>query len=91
MGPRRDQFHHFSNKWTSRGTFSTLRWTLGQQTTSVQNPRDDFEANAVGTFNVLEAARLSNRKPITFNQGSGESIIINILSQYNKKFAYLVY
>ena len=33
-------------------------------TTSVQNPRDDFEANAVGTFNVLEAARLSNRKPI---------------------------
>ena len=26
-------------------------------TTSVTNPRDDFEANALGTFNVLEAAR----------------------------------
>jgi UDP-glucose 4-epimerase len=26
-------------------------------TTSVQNPRDDFEINALGTFNVLEAAR----------------------------------
>ncbi|MBI3971784.1 MAG: GDP-mannose 4,6-dehydratase [Chloroflexi bacterium] len=26
-------------------------------TTSVANPRDDFESNAVGTFNVLEAAR----------------------------------
>ena len=33
-------------------------------TTSVTNPRDDFEANALGTFNVLEAARLSERNPI---------------------------
>ena len=33
-------------------------------TTSVINPRDDFEANAIGTFNALEAARLSQRDPI---------------------------
>ncbi len=33
-------------------------------TTSVINPRDDFEANALGTFNMLEAARLSERKPV---------------------------
>ena len=33
-------------------------------TTSVTNPRQDFEANALGTFNALEAARLSDRKPI---------------------------
>jgi CDP-paratose 2-epimerase len=33
-------------------------------TTSVTNPRDDFEANALGTFNTLEAARLSGRNPI---------------------------
>ena len=33
-------------------------------TTSVINPRDDFESNALGTFNVLEAARLSGRSPI---------------------------
>src|SRR5512145_2670680 len=33
-------------------------------TTSVVNPRDDFEANALGSFNVLEAARLSERNPI---------------------------
>ncbi|MCL4531445.1 MAG: GDP-mannose 4,6-dehydratase [Chloroflexi bacterium] len=33
-------------------------------TTSVTNPRDDFEANALGTFNVLEAARASGRDPI---------------------------
>jgi CDP-paratose 2-epimerase len=33
-------------------------------TTSVLNPREDFEANALGTFNALEAARLSDRDPI---------------------------
>jgi len=33
-------------------------------TTSVQDPRHDFESNALGTFNVLEAARLSGRRPI---------------------------
>ncbi len=33
-------------------------------TTSVQDPRHDFEVNALGTFNVLEAARLSGRQPI---------------------------
>ncbi|MFN2182882.1 MAG: SDR family NAD(P)-dependent oxidoreductase [Anaerolineae bacterium] len=33
-------------------------------TTSVHDPRADFEVNALGTFNVLEAARLSGRRPI---------------------------
>ncbi len=33
-------------------------------TTSVINPRDDFESNALGTFNALEAARLSGKDPI---------------------------
>ena len=32
-------------------------------TTSVTKPREDFEINALGTFNVLEAARLSGRNP----------------------------
>ena len=32
-------------------------------TTSVNQPRPDFEVNAIGTFNVLEAARLSGRRP----------------------------
>ena len=35
-------------------------------TTSVIKPREDFEINALGTFNVLEAARLSGRDPIVF-------------------------
>lgn len=33
-------------------------------TTSVDNPRLDFATNALGTFNILEAARLSGRNPI---------------------------
>ena len=33
-------------------------------TTSVSKPREDFEINAQGTFNVLEAVRSSRKKPI---------------------------
>jgi len=33
-------------------------------TTSVADPQTDFEVNAVGTFNVLEAVRLSSSRPI---------------------------
>ncbi len=33
-------------------------------TTSVSDPRLDFEINALGTFNVLEAIRLSQKKPL---------------------------
>jgi CDP-paratose 2-epimerase len=33
-------------------------------TTSVEDPRSDFEDNALGTFNVLEAARQAETEPI---------------------------
>src|ERR1700756_2163890 len=33
-------------------------------TTSVEDPRTDFEVNALGTLNVLEAARSGGRQPI---------------------------
>lgn len=33
-------------------------------TTSVVNPREDFDINALGTFNMLEAVRKSGNKPI---------------------------
>jgi CDP-paratose 2-epimerase len=32
-------------------------------TTSIEDPREDFEVNALGTFNVLEAARNTARNP----------------------------
>src|SRR5215475_5546288 len=34
-------------------------------TTSVTDPRADFEVNAFGTFNVLEAVRQSPAQPVT--------------------------
>ncbi|HKB06306.1 MAG TPA: GDP-mannose 4,6-dehydratase [Gemmataceae bacterium] len=33
-------------------------------TTSVEDPRTDYEVNALGTFNLLEAARLGGRRPV---------------------------
>ncbi len=33
-------------------------------TTSIEDPRHDFEVNALGTLNMLEAARFSGRNPI---------------------------
>ncbi|HEY3291127.1 MAG TPA: GDP-mannose 4,6-dehydratase [Anaerolineae bacterium] len=35
-------------------------------TTSVKNPREDFEINALGTFNALEAARAQTNPPAVF-------------------------
>lgn len=52
-------------------------------TTSVVNPREDFDINALGTFNVLEAARLSERKPIILYAstnkvyGGMEEVVVN--------------
>jgi CDP-paratose 2-epimerase len=54
-------------------------------TTSVTNPREDFEANALGTFNVLEAARLSKRDPVfiyaSTNKVYGEMEEVPIIEQ----------
>lgn len=35
-------------------------------TTSMQNPEDDFTSNAVGTFNVLESARLNGVSSVVY-------------------------
>lgn len=41
-------------------------------TTSVKNPREDFEVNTLGTFNVLEAIRQSEPKPIMVNASTNK-------------------
>jgi len=41
-------------------------------TTSVVKPREDFEINAMGTFNMLEAARLNDRNPIFLNASANK-------------------
>lgn len=49
-------------------------------TTSVESPLLDFEINARGTLNVLEAARLSGRKPIVLYTSSNK--VYGSLSDY---------
>ncbi len=57
-------------------------------TTSVDDPREDFNINAYGTFNMLEAVRLSGRKtPFFFtstNKVYGEMTHINVVERENK-------
>ena len=46
-------------------------------TTSVKDPKPDFEANAIGTFNVLEAARKNNVQQVLYcstNKVFGENV-----------------
>lgn len=63
-------------------------------TTSVENPRHDFEVNAGGTFNVLEAARLSKKQPIVIyastNKVYGELEDLEIIEEPTRyQFKYL--
>jgi len=57
-------------------------------TTSVTNPREDFEINALGTFNILEAVRLSENKPILIyastNKVYGGMTDIEIVKENNR-------
>jgi len=41
-------------------------------TTSVNNPREDFEINALGTLNILEAIRLYSRKTFFINASTNK-------------------
>ncbi len=62
-------------------------------TTSVKNPRMDFETNALGTFNVLEAARLTSNEFFLFSStnkvyGGMEEVKI---AKKGKKYVYKDY
>lgn len=60
-------------------------------TTSVTNPREDFEVNALGTLNVLESIRLSKNKPILLfastNKVYGGMETISVIER-PERFAY---
>ena len=63
-------------------------------TTSVLNPREDFETNAVGTFNLLEAVRVSGNNPIfiysSTNKVYGELDDLKIIeTKWRYKFAHM--
>ena len=63
-------------------------------TTSVLHPREDFEINVTGTFNVLEAARLAGNRPAVLfastNKvyGGMESLVVEEL---DTRYAYRDY
>lgn len=63
-------------------------------TTSVENPREDFECNALGTFNLLESAKYLNPKPfVLFSStnkvyGSMEEIVV---AKVSKRYRYRDY
>ena len=63
-------------------------------TTSVVDPRNDFEINALGTFNTLEAARLSGREPIflysSTNKVYGGMEDVRVVEQ-DTRYAYADY
>lgn len=57
-------------------------------TTSVTDPRTDFEINALGTFNVLEAVRQSSSRPIVVyastNKVYGEMTNVDVIEEQTR-------
>ena len=61
---------HVTEAFQSHSDAGLILHLAGQTavTSSVVSPREDFEANALGTFNVLEGARLANvRAPFIYS------------------------
>ena len=59
-------------------------------TTSLKNPREDFEINAIGTFNVLEAARLSGTAVVycSTNKVYGDNVNKIPVVEKNKRYEF---
>jgi len=61
-------------------------------TSSVENPREDFEINAMGTFNVLEAARNANSSPAVVycstNKVYGENVNDIEIEEGEKRYSF---
>lgn len=72
---------------TQNGPFGMILHLAAQVavTTSVANPREDFEINALGTFNLLEAIRLHNSETTLIyastNKVYGEMEDLNIIEK----------
>jgi CDP-paratose 2-epimerase len=62
------------NQVVARGAFDVVLHLAAQVavTTSVVNPREDFEINALGTFNVLEAVRQHGPSAIVLNASTNK-------------------
>lgn len=60
-------------------------------TTSIKDPRSDFEVNAIGTFNVLEAARKNNVNQVLYcstNKVFGENVNKIKVQETEKRYLF---
>ena len=59
-------------------------------TTSLKNPREDFEINVIGTFNVLEAARLSDAAVVycSTNKVYGDNVNGIPVAEKDKRYEF---
>jgi len=60
-------------------------------TTSLKNPREDFEINVIGTFNVLEAARLSDAAVVycSTNKVYGDNVNGIPVAEKDKRYEFV--
>lgn len=85
-----DTCHDFEKLKEIINTANVVYHLAGQVavTTSVTNPREDFQNNVIGSFNVLEATRLAKKPPILFysstNKVYGGMEDIKIVSKKNR-------
>jgi len=83
-------FPALADIFQKRGPFDLVIHEAAQVavTTSVVNPREDFEINALGTFNVLEAARLHSPEALvefaSTNKVYGKMTDIEIIEQSDR-------
>lgn len=81
------KFEELVNTITQKGPFDPIIHLAAQVavTTSVENPREDFEINALGTFNLLEAVRQHNPEAVVIysstNKVYGEMEDLNIIER----------
>ena len=70
----------------------TIIHTAGQVavTTSVKDPRTDFEINALGTLNVLEAARINDAAVVfcSTNKVYGENVNMIPIAEDDKRYVF---
>ena len=84
------QVTNINNALVNKGPFDLVLHLAGQVavTTSVTNPREDFERNALGAFNILEAVRLTSPKTAIIysstNKVYGSMENIKIVERYNR-------
>ena len=90
----RGDIRNYDSLLTSAVDSTSVVFHLAAQvavTTSVVNPREDFEINALGTFNVLEAVRNSSSRPAVLYSSTNKvygKMADLVVSETNGRYSY---